>query len=88
MKGCPTGIDQADHAVSGKHLRRRIRIPPLPRFRRYPCLDEIIDAERDRRDQHNAEEFKAREHMSKAGSGTRTEVEKALTPFAGSCRHN
>ena len=56
--------DQADHAVGGQHARRRIGIAggfgALDVVHR---LDQIVDAERYRRDQDDAEIFESREKM-------------------------
>ena len=57
--------DQADHAVGGQHARGR---EAVARDRRaldvVHRLDQVVDAERDRGDQDDAEELEAREHVA------------------------
>ena len=57
--------DQADDAVGGQHLRGRIVV--ARRFRALDVvhrLDEIVDTERDRGHEDDAEKLKAREHVA------------------------
>ena len=57
--------DQADDAVGGQHARGRIFVAGgRGAFDVVHRLDEIVDAERDRGDQDDAEELEAREHLA------------------------
>ena len=60
--------DQADDAVGGQDPRGRIFV--AGGFRAFDVvhrLDQIVDAERDRGDQDDAEEFEAGEHLADRG---------------------
>jgi hypothetical protein len=57
--------DQADDAVGGQHTGGRILIARgLGAFDVVHRLDEIVDAERNRGDQDDPEEFEAREYLA------------------------
>ena len=57
--------DQADDAVGGQHARGRIAVAGRRRaFDVVHGLDQIVDAERDRGDQDDAEELEAGEHVA------------------------
>ncbi len=57
--------DQADDAVGGQHPRGRIFVARgLGAFDVVHGFDQIVDAERNRRHQDDAEEFEAREYLA------------------------
>ena len=64
--------DQADHAVSGEHLRGRVGVAGgLRALHVVHGLDQVVDAEGNGRHQDDAEELEAGEHLVVGGQRQR-----------------